>query len=89
VSKRDDAVLESRRASAETAAPVTRRINVAVNATMLAAIDRIIEREQVTMTEAVRRLIAYGDFVYDVTKVRDSTLVVRDPEGDEREVVVL
>jgi hypothetical protein len=89
MSKHDDELLESQHAPAESAAPVTRRINVAVNATMLAAIDRISEREQITMTEAVRRLIAYGDFVYEVTRVQDSTLVVRDPGGDEREVVVL
>jgi hypothetical protein len=90
MSKHDEAPLNTKCAPGDTAAvPAARRINVAVNAMMLSAIDRIIDREQVTMTEAVRRLIAYGDFVYEVTKVRDSTLVVRDPGGDEREVVVL
>ena len=89
MSKHDEALLGTRRAPVETAAPVARRINIAVNASMLAAIDRIIEREQVTMTEAVRRLIGYGDFVYEATRVQDATLVVRDPGGGEREVVVL
>ena len=89
MSKRDKALLESQRTPAESPRPVTRRINVAVNALMLAAIDRISEREQITMTEAVRRLIAYGDFVYETTKVRNATLTVRNPEGDEREVVML
>jgi hypothetical protein len=72
----------------ETAAPDARRIDVAVSPVMLSAIDRIIEHEHVTLTEAVRRLIAYGDFVYEVTKKRRSTLVVRGPGGDEREVIV-
>lgn len=89
MSRHDEALRGARRTPAEAAVPVARRINVAVNAPMLAAIDRVIECEQVTMTEAVRRLIAYGDLVYDVTKVRNATLVVRDPGGEEREVIVL
>ena len=89
MSRHDDGLLRTRRAPVETATPAARRINVAVNAAMLAAIDRVIDREQVTMTEAVRRLIAYGDFVYETTRVRDATLVVRGRGGDEREVVVL
>jgi hypothetical protein len=89
MSKHDKTVLESLHTPVEVTRPVTRRINVAVNAMMLAAIDRISEREQITMTEAVRRLIAYGDFVYETTKVHGAALIVRDPGGDEREVVVL
>jgi hypothetical protein len=89
MSTHDEALREATRAPVETAVPVARRINVAVNAVMLAAIDRVIEREHVTLTEAVRRLIGYGDFVYEVTKEQHSTLLVRDPGGDEREVIVL
>ena len=69
--------------------PAPRRINVAVSASMLYAIDRVIERERVTLTEAVRRLVGYGDFVYGIANEQDSTLVVRDPRGAEREVIVL
>ena len=89
MSKHDKALLESQRAPVESSTPITRRINVAVNPAMLAAIDRISEREQITMTEAVRRLIAYGDFVYETTNVRGAVLIIRDPGGDEREVVML
>ena len=89
MSTHDEALRETNCAPVETAVPVARRINVAVNGMMLAAIDRIIEREQVTLTEAVRRLIAYGDFVYEVTKKQHSTLLVRDPGGGEQEVIVL
>lgn len=86
--KHGKALLEGGRASV-TISPVARRINVAVSASMLSAIDRVIEREHVTLTEAVRRLIAYGDFVYEATMDQRSTLVVRDGVGDEREIVML
>ena len=66
-----------------------RRINVAVSPDMLVAIDRVIEREKVTLTEAVRRLITYGDFVYQTTKIQGGTLVVRLPDGIEKEVVLV
>ncbi len=84
----DEAPLDTTGAAAEVR-PVARRINVAVNGMMLAAIDRVIEREHVTLTEAVRRLIAYGDLVYEVTAQQNTTLLVRDPGGDEREVILL
>jgi hypothetical protein len=89
MSPHDEALRETNGGPVETAVPVARRINVAVNGMMLAAIDRIIEREQVTLTEAVRRLIAYGDFMYEVTKKQHCTLLVRDAGGGEREVIVL
>jgi hypothetical protein len=66
-----------------------RRINVAVTPDMLAAIDRVIEREQVTLTEAVRRLIAYGDVVYRMVKEDGQTMVFRSKDGKEREVLLI
>ncbi len=84
------AVLEGRRAvPPDQAEPIPRRINVAVSREMLAAIDRVIDREQVTLTEAVRRLIAYGDLVFRMTRLENASLVIRDGNGGEREVVVL
>jgi hypothetical protein len=56
---------------------------------MLAAIDRVIEREQVTLTEAVRRLIAYGDVVYRMVKEDGQTMVFRSKDGKEREVLLI
>jgi hypothetical protein len=87
MSKPGKALLDDQ-GGAAVASPV-RRINVAVTEPMLAAIDRVVDLEHVTLTEAVRRLIAYGDFVYEVAKERNATLVVRDARGEEREVVVL
>lgn len=68
---------------------VPRRINVAVNTEMLAAIERVVAREQVSLTEAVRRLIAYGDFVYRTVKDEGAAVVVRAGNGTEREVVLM
>jgi hypothetical protein len=56
---------------------------------MLAAIDHVIEREQVSLTEAVRRLIGYGDYVYRIAKDEDSTLLIHSKNGKEREVVLV
>jgi hypothetical protein len=56
---------------------------------MIAAIDRVIDREQVTLTEAVRRLIAYGDVVYRLTVEAGDTMVLRSREGNEREVIIV
>jgi hypothetical protein len=66
-----------------------RRINVAVTPDMLAAIDRVIDREQVTLTEAVRRLIAYGDVVYRMVKEDGQAMIFRGENGNEREVMLI
>ena len=66
-----------------------RRINVAVTPEMLAAIDRVIDREQITLTEAVRRLLAYGDVVYRSVKEEGQTMVFRSDNGKEREVLII
>lgn len=69
--------------------PTPKRINVAINADMLAAIDRVIEREQVSLTEAVRRLITYGDFVYRAVKEENAAVVLRAEGRPDREVVLV
>jgi hypothetical protein len=57
---------------------------------MLEAIDHVIEREQISLTEAVRRLVGYGDFVYRAVKDDGAAVVLRGPEvGREREVVLV
>jgi len=66
-----------------------RRINVAVTPDMLAAIDRLIDREQVTLTEAVRRLIAYGDVVYRMVREDGQKMIFRSEDGSEREVILI
>ncbi len=68
--------------------PTPKRINVAVNAEMVAALDNVIQHEGVTLTEACRRLIGYGDFVYRQAKQEKATILVRTDEGT-REVVLV
>lgn len=62
---------------------------MAINAGMLAAIDLVIEREHISLTEAVRRLISYGDFIYRAVKEDGQQLVCRSGDGSSKEIVLL
>lgn len=65
-----------------------RRINVAVTPEVIQALQTVIDNEQVTLTEAVRRLVSYGDFIYRAVKQEGSEVLLRN--GDTtREVVLL
>ncbi|MGH3548383.1 MAG: hypothetical protein ACRDQU_09785 [Pseudonocardiaceae bacterium] len=72
----------------KTTSAVPKRINVAVNAEMVAALDNVIQHEGVTLTEAVRRLIGYGDFIYRMAKQEKAAILVRTPEGTKEVVLV-
>jgi hypothetical protein len=65
-----------------------KRINVAVSPEMVRALENVIEREGVSLTEALRRLVGYGDFVYRAVKEGGEQLMVTGPDGT-REVVLL
>jgi hypothetical protein len=65
-----------------------KRINVAVSPEMVRALENVINREGITLTEALRRLVGYGDFVYRVVKEGGEQLTVTGPDGT-REVVLL
>ena len=65
-----------------------RRINVAISPETVRALELVIEHEGVTLTEALRRLIGYGDFVYQTVRRRGEQLFLNGPEGT-REVVLL
>jgi hypothetical protein len=66
-----------------------KRINVAVNGDELRAIDLVIEREGVTLTEAVRRLIGYGEWLYRSAKVDGMEIIERGGDGNERAVILI
>jgi len=52
------------------------------------ALQAVIDAEQVSLTESVRRLISYGDFVYRAVKQDGAEVFLRN--GDNvREVVLL
>jgi hypothetical protein len=65
-----------------------KRINVAISPDTVRALERVIEREGVTLTEALRRLVGYGDFVYRTVRQRGEGLFLTGPDGT-REVVLL
>ncbi|TDV46109.1 hypothetical protein CLV71_11167 [Actinophytocola oryzae] len=65
-----------------------RRINVAISPDTVRALERLIECEDVTLTEALRRLVGYGDFVYRAMRDRGEQLFLTGPDGP-REVVLL
>lgn len=70
------------------AKPEPKRINVAVSPDTVRALENVIEREGVTLTEALRRLVGYGDFVYRAVRENREQLIVKGDEGS-REVVLL
>lgn len=65
-----------------------RRVNVAVSPDTIRALENVIEREQISLTEAVRRLVGYGDHVYRAIREDGAEVLIR--KGDSvREVVLL
>ena len=82
--------LEVENASDAESAPVTpKRINVAVNQKTLAAIEHVVESEQVSLTEAVRKLVSYGDYCYRAVNDQSATLIIREPDGSAKEIVLV
>lgn len=65
-----------------------KRINVAVTPEIVRALEMVMENEQVSLTEAVRRLIGYGDFVYRAIKQDNSEVLIRKGEH-LREIVLI
>ncbi|MEU0468943.1 hypothetical protein ABZ215_33480 [Amycolatopsis sp. NPDC006131] len=67
-----------------------KRLNVAVTADTIAALDNLMTREGVTLTEAVRRLIGYGDCIYQHAKVQRGRVLLLDRDSETtREVTLL
>lgn len=64
-----------------------KRINVAVTKDTVQALQRVMDGEGVSLTEAVRRLVGYGDFVYRAVKEDNAELLVKT--GDSTKQVVL
>jgi hypothetical protein len=71
----------------EEPAPTSTRLAVNITATTKATIDQMVEREGITQTEAVRRLIAYGGLVYRTTQIDADEIMIR--RGDKLERIVL
>jgi hypothetical protein len=86
--------MSSNRTTSPTLEPTTstkrdpKRINVAVTPETVQALEFMIEREGLSLTEAVRRLIGYGDFVYRAIKEERAQVLVQTKDST-REVVLL
>lgn len=65
-----------------------KRINVAVNPETMGALQKVIEREGVSLTEAVRRLIGYGDVLYKAVR-EDGEEVLLKKGTHTRQVIIL
>lgn len=65
-----------------------KRINVAISPGNVASIQLVMKNEGVSLTEAVRRLITYGAFIYEAVKVDGEDCLLR--KGNvTREVVLI
>lgn len=69
--------------------PTPKRINVAVGPRTVEALELLIDREGVSLTEAVRRLIGYGDFVYRTVHEDRARVLVTKEDGKYEEVVLI
>jgi hypothetical protein len=61
---------------------------VAITPDMVRALEFVMDREGVSLTEALRRLVGYGDFVYRSVKQDDAKVLVQ-VNDTVREVVLL
>lgn len=64
-----------------------RRINVSIAPDTVRALENVMGREDVNLTDALRRLVAYGDFVYRAVRENGEEVLVSDGER-VREVVL-
>ncbi|GGP86967.1 hypothetical protein [Saccharothrix coeruleofusca] len=67
--------------------PEPKRINVAVSPETVKALQTVMDREGVSLTEAVRRLVGFGDFLYQAAKVEGAQVLVK--QGDTTREIVL
>lgn len=65
----------------------TTRITVNVGPSTEAALRTLMESESVTLTEAVRRLIGYGELIYRAIKIDGKDVLIR--KGDETQQILL
>lgn len=65
-----------------------KRINVAVTPETVAALRLVVDQEGVSLTEAVRRLVGYGEYFYRAAKLDNAQLIVRPKRGKEQAVVL-
>ncbi|MEU8640012.1 ribbon-helix-helix protein, CopG family [Amycolatopsis sp. NPDC048633] len=75
-------------AAGNPAAQSPKRINVAVNAETIEALQKVIEREGVTLTEAVRRLIGYGEVLYRAVKEENAEVLLKSGQNTKQVIIL-
>ena len=85
-----DAPVEKPTDTAESgsAKPKLGRLSVNITPATQAALDRLVEREGVTVTEALRRLVGYGDLVYETSQINGDDILIRRGDAVERIVLI-
>lgn len=68
--------------------PIPKRINVAVTPDTIRALQRLINDQGISLTEAVRRLVGYGDYVYSAITHENASITVSVGKT-EREIILL
>jgi hypothetical protein len=64
------------------------RLSVNMSTATEEALQEVAEREGVTVTEAVRRLVGYGHLLYRVTQIDGDEVLIRRGEQTERIVII-
>ncbi|MEU5695912.1 hypothetical protein [Actinosynnema sp. NPDC020468] len=63
------------------------RLSVNISPATEEALQMIVDREGVTVTEALRRLVGYGRVLYEATAVDGDELLIR--RGDQTERIII
>ncbi|MFC0546204.1 hypothetical protein [Kutzneria chonburiensis] len=84
----DEGETPARRTGRAASAPASTRLTANLNPATMTALHRLAATEGVTVTEAVRRLVGYGDVIYQAIKFDGDDVLIRRGDTYERIVIV-
>jgi hypothetical protein len=74
--------------AASSTPPASTRLTANLSQATMQALHRLAATEGVTVTEAVRRLVGYGDLIYQAIKFDGDDVLIRRGDTYERIVIV-
>ena len=86
--RRDDHVTGSGETSPSPATSVPTRITVNIGPDTARALRTVMDHEGVTLTEAVRRLIGYGDLIFQAYKVENKDVLLRKDKEVQQIILI-